>query len=85
MTLRPYRALLVLTASLLTLLLPAHGRAATPAQFQLVSESAIENPRTGEVTFGTTFNQVPDFVSTDSLMGGARSGARSPTHYVAGD
>ena len=38
---------------------------AAPPEFKFVSESAVLNPQTQEVTFTLAFNQAPDFSTTD--------------------
>jgi hypothetical protein len=64
---------LILTTAIagVALALPSVSVAATPpsqsAQFTFLSQSAIYNPLTGEVTFKVLFNQEPDFFTADSL------------------
>jgi hypothetical protein len=59
----------------------APGAAATPGELMAVSQSAVFDPATGQVSFTLTFNRPPDFQSVDSL---GRQ-ADSFQYYIVGD
>jgi hypothetical protein len=54
---------------------------ATPGELLALSESAVFDPATGQVTFTLTFNRPPDFQTTDSV---GRQ-ADSFQYYIVGD
>jgi hypothetical protein len=72
---RPAATLMVLSA-----LLTGVTRE-TEAEFMFISESAVFNPDTGDVNFTIEFNQVPDFLSVDSV---GRQ-ANSFQYFIIGD
>ena len=54
---------------------------ATPGELMALSQSAVYDPATGQVTFTLTFNRAPDFQSVDSL---GRQ-ADSFQYFIVGD
>ncbi len=75
-----HRTPVVLASAFLVLAFASPVSAATPP-FQLITQSAIYNPGTGEVTFRVVFNQTPSFFVTDSV---GRQ-ADSFQYFVLGD
>ena len=54
---------------------------ATPGELMALSQSAVYDPATGQVTFALTFNRPPDFQGVDSL--GRQADAFQ--YYIVGD
>jgi hypothetical protein len=74
------RVVVVLVAGLVCALPPASS-AQAPEGLTVLSESAVFDPVTGEVTFTMVFNRQPDFQTEDSF--GRR--ADSFQYYILGD
>jgi hypothetical protein len=65
----------------MVLALPGVADAQAPSEFTVLSESAVFDPVTGQVTFTLVFNRRPDFQTEDSV--GRR--ADSFQYYIVGD